>query len=108
MIISNWKAIPSSLTKQSTIIQTNTQANLTYSALCGVSPQKSQKKNPDTAKMYTWNHDKCPWSVRNDVIHKDLKIELIEDHVKNLLENLSVNFKTTKPLLINGQVEYAQ
>ncbi|GBM90127.1 RNA-directed DNA polymerase from mobile element jockey [Araneus ventricosus] len=49
----------------------------------------------------------APWFVRNDVIHKDLKIELIEDHVKNLSRKFFSQLQDHKNPLINGQVEYA-
>ncbi|GBN97044.1 RNA-directed DNA polymerase from mobile element jockey [Araneus ventricosus] len=49
----------------------------------------------------------APWFVRNDVIHKDLKIELIEDHVKNLSRKFFSQLLDHKNPLINGQVEYA-
>ncbi|GBN84495.1 hypothetical protein AVEN_86678-1 [Araneus ventricosus] len=49
----------------------------------------------------------APWFVRNDVIHKDLKIELIEDHVKTLSRKFFSQLQDYKNPRINGQVEYA-
>ncbi|GBM62353.1 RNA-directed DNA polymerase from mobile element jockey [Araneus ventricosus] len=48
-----------------------------------------------------------PWFVRNDVIHKDLKIEMIEDHVENISRNFFSQLQDHKSPLINGQVKYA-
>ncbi|GBN48146.1 RNA-directed DNA polymerase from mobile element jockey [Araneus ventricosus] len=47
------------------------------------------------------------WFVRKDVIHKDLKIEMIEYHVKNIPRKFFSQFQDHKNPLINGQVEYA-
>ncbi|GBN60350.1 hypothetical protein AVEN_226503-1 [Araneus ventricosus] len=49
----------------------------------------------------------APWFVRNDVIHKDLKIETIEDHVKNLSRKFFSQLQDHKNPLINDQVECA-
>ncbi|GBN20083.1 RNA-directed DNA polymerase from mobile element jockey [Araneus ventricosus] len=49
----------------------------------------------------------APWFVRSDVIHKDLKIEMIEDHVKNISRRFFSQLQDHKNPLINGQVEYA-
>ncbi|GBO43772.1 hypothetical protein AVEN_213248-1 [Araneus ventricosus] len=49
----------------------------------------------------------APWFVRNDVIHKDLKIEMIEGHVKNISRKFFSLFQNHKNPLINGQIEYA-
>ncbi|GBN90447.1 hypothetical protein AVEN_19184-1 [Araneus ventricosus] len=48
-----------------------------------------------------------PWYVRNDVIHKDLKIEMVEDHLKNISRKFFSQLQDHKNPLINGQVEYA-
>ncbi|GBO21656.1 hypothetical protein AVEN_74482-1 [Araneus ventricosus] len=49
----------------------------------------------------------APWFLRNDVIHKDLKIEMIEDHVKNIPRKFFTRLQDYKNPLINCQVEYA-
>ncbi|GBM41920.1 RNA-directed DNA polymerase from mobile element jockey [Araneus ventricosus] len=45
--------------------------------------------------------------ARNDVIHKDLKMEMIEDHVKNISRKFFTQLQDHKNPLINGQVENA-
>ncbi|GBN57609.1 hypothetical protein AVEN_141751-1, partial [Araneus ventricosus] len=46
----------------------------------------------------------APLFVRNDVIRKDLKIEMIEDHMKNISRKFFTQLQDHKNPLINGQV----
>ncbi|GBO28346.1 putative RNA-directed DNA polymerase from transposon BS [Araneus ventricosus] len=49
----------------------------------------------------------APWLARNDVIHRDLKIETIEEHVRNISRKFFTQLQDHKNPLVNGQVEYA-
>ncbi|GBN76411.1 RNA-directed DNA polymerase from mobile element jockey [Araneus ventricosus] len=81
---------------------------LTYSApiLC-ITANTHKTKNNILQNKILRIVTNAPSFERNDAIHKNVKIEMIEDHVKNISRKFFTQLQNHKNSLINGQVEYS-